>query len=173
MQVFLIGFMGSGKSHTGRALAQRLGHPFIDLDEYIEAQEGMAIAQLFAQRGEAGFRQLEGQRLRELGGQSKAIISCGGGTPCFLDNMEWMNGQGLTIYLRTPPELLAQRLEHGRAERPLLQGLEGEGLLAFIRQKLAEREACYEQASLIYEQRGLQEDVAGALRHQFKNIIGH
>jgi len=173
MQVFLIGFMGSGKTHTGQRLANLLSRPFYDLDEEIERFAGNSISAIFQEAGEGHFRKLERDCLRSLGTGSKAVIACGGGTPCFYDNMRWMNAQGLSIYLRCPVPLLAQRLRKGQAHRPLIRGLRQEQLEAFIGSKLAARSPFYMQANVVYDQESPQEDVATALYHQFSNIIGH
>ncbi|HKK78477.1 MAG TPA: shikimate kinase [Phaeodactylibacter sp.] len=173
MQIFLIGFMGSGKSHTGRRLANLLQRPFTDLDQVIVKRAGVDIPTIFAEQGERYFRQLERDCLHTLTAPPKRVVACGGGTPCFFDNMAWMNQQGLTVYLRADAELLAQRLLKGRATRPLLKGLSPEQLPAFITEKLAARTPYYMRANVIYDQKEIQEDVAQALYHQFSNIIGH
>jgi shikimate kinase len=173
MQIFLIGFMGSGKSHTGRELAELLQRPFVDLDQAIEADAGLDIPAIFASKGEAYFRELERDCLRTMTGPPHRVVACGGGTPCYFDNMAWMNEQGLTIYLRASAELLAERLLKGRAKRPLLQGLSPEQLPAFITEKLAARTPYYMQANVVYEQETVREDAARVLYHQFSNITGH
>lgn len=173
MQVFLIGFMGSGKSHTGRRFAQLLGQPFVDLDRFIVAREGASVPDIFARKGEPYFRQLERDCLRSLTAPPQRVVACGGGTPCFFDNMAWMNKQGLTIYLRANAELLAQRLLNSSAARPLLRGLPPEQLPHFITEKLAARAPYYMQANVVYDQSEVQEEVATALYDQFSNIIGH
>lgn len=173
MQVFLIGFMGSGKTHTGQLLADRLGRAFYDLDEEIERLAGHTIDAIFRNAGEAKFRRLERDCLRQLGRNSRSVIACGGGTPCFHGNMQWMNEQGLSIYLRCPVPILAQRLRRGQAQRPLIRDLAPDQLEAFIGSKLAERSPFYMQANVVYDQKAPQEDVAAALYEQFSNIIGH
>jgi shikimate kinase len=173
MHVFLIGFMGSGKSHTGRRLASLLKRPFVDLDQAVTTRAGKSISAIFAEQGEAYFRQLERDCLRELSQPPFRVIACGGGTPCHFDNMDWMNRHGLSIYLRASVELLAERLLPGRDKRPLLQGLDAATLPAFIEGKLAERAPYYMQANVVYDQQDVQEDVAQALYQQFSNIIGH
>ncbi|MFN7119620.1 MAG: shikimate kinase [Saprospiraceae bacterium] len=173
MRLFLIGFMGSGKSHVGQQLAKRLTLPFIDLDEWIEQQQQRPIREIFAEHGEAAFRQLEQQALHETVHLENAIISTGGGTPCFFDNMSWMNQHGVTIYLEVPVPILVQRLLPQRAKRPLIKDLEASELADFIHQKLAERVPFYEQAQVIYHVSSARENVADALYQQFSNIIGH
>ena len=173
MKIFLLGFMGSGKSHVGKQLAERIGVDFIDLDHWIEEQEGESIAHIFKTKGEIAFRERERDALHEMAAKENMVIACGGGTPCFFDNMEWMNQQGITIYLETPVEILAQRLIPQQAQRPLLQNLNEPELQHFITLKLAERKPFYEQAQVIYQVTAAEEAVTDTLFHQFKNIIGH
>lgn len=173
MRIFLIGFMGSGKSHVGRQLAASMGMDFLDLDVQIEKDQQRSIRQIFEQEGEATFRQIEREALHHLVLQENLIVACGGGTPCFFDNMDWMNKQGITIYLQTPVSILVQRLKPEKNHRPLLQNLDDEGLHIFIGAKLAEREPFYLRASVIYQVKDANEDVAAALIKQFSNITGH
>jgi shikimate kinase len=163
MRVYLIGFMGCGKSHTGRRLAAMLQWPFIELDQWIAEAAGMDIPEIFAQKGEAWFRQQEQQALHRTAEYTGAIISCGGGTPCFYDNMAWMNRQGVTVYLETPPALLLSRLRPGASQRPLLAGLDEADLAAFIEDKLRVRAPYYQQAQVIYHQTAAAADVAREL----------
>lgn len=144
--IFLLGFMGSGKSYLGERLAVRLGCPFVDLDRLIEAGEGKIIAEIFAELGEAAFRDLERHYLHTLENQAPAVVATGGGTPCFFDNMDWMNAHGTTVFLETPVETLFERLRHERAARPLLAGLSEAELCLFIEKKLGEREVWYRRA---------------------------
>ncbi|MCB0553376.1 MAG: shikimate kinase [Phaeodactylibacter sp.] len=173
MRIFLIGFMGSGKSYVGRQLADILHWPFYDLDSLIEQQEQAAVRTIFEQKGEAHFRQIEREVLHTTAIYPKAIIACGGGTPCFFDNMGWMKAHGLAIYLRAPAEVLYCRLSKQQEQRPLLKGMDGPGLLAFIANKLAEREPFYQQANIVYQQRTGEEPVAQELVAHFQDIIGH
>ena len=158
--VFLIGFMGSGKTTWGRKLATKTGRTFIDLDEVIVHEIGMPIAEYFAQHGEDAFRQVESQALKTLPlTEEAAIVSTGGGTPCFFDNMAWMNRTGTTIYFRLPPKALWDRLmQTDIASRPALKGLSGPELLADITSRLAERSPYYEQAEHTVNQLSLQLD---------------
>lgn len=141
--------MGSGKSYWGRRLAERLGCRFIDLDDRIEALEGRPVSELFAAHGEAWFRQREADCLRQTQQWPEAVIAAGGGTPCFHENMRWMNDHGRTIFLDAPVELLARRLGKGQTHRPLIQGLGESELPDFIRDKLTERMPFYRQAQVI------------------------
>jgi shikimate kinase len=150
--VFLIGFMGSGKTYWGATLAEKLGIPFYDLDALIEAKAANSIAQIFTQLGEAAFRELERDTLHESNQLGTAIVATGGGTPCFFDNMAWMNAVGKTIYLKTPPSLIAARLKHEQHTRPLLASLAAEDLESHIESLLRQREPYYSQATITIEQ---------------------
>jgi len=149
MKIFLIGFMGSGKTTLGRKLANHLGWEFIDLDHKLEQQVELSIAEYFSFFGEESFRKLEGEVLKKTLYPENAVISTGGGLPCFFDNMDWMNQHGKTVYIKLSPKTLADRLESGKEERPLLQEKHGDALIAFIEQKLSERESFYTQANII------------------------
>ena len=142
-RIFLTGYMGAGKTTLGRALAAELGIPFIDLDHYIEKRNCKTIAQLFAEKGEEGFREIERRMLHEVGEFEDVIISTGGGTPCFFDNIEYMNAQGTTVYLDVPVERLHIRLSIAKAKRPLIKDKNDEELMAFITEQLAKRAPHY------------------------------
>jgi shikimate kinase len=161
MKIFLIGFMGCGKSTTGKKLAKRLGYDFIDLDHEMEKQTGSTIANYFALHGEDAFRQLESGTLKEFDYPTNCVVATGGGAPCYFDNMDWMNSNGLTVYINMSPAALAQRLEKGRAKRPLLRDLSEEQLIAFIEGKLAERDGFYSRASMIVNGVNLSADNLG------------
>ena len=169
MLLFLIGFMGAGKSYTGKSLAKQLNWQFIDLDDRIEEQEGCTISELFAKDGEHAFRLAEQESLRSLAGCQKLVIATGGGTPCFFDNMEWMNTHGVTIYLAASVELLAERLNAARSHRPLLAHLREEELVFFIEKKLEARTPFYKKASIVFRQRG-NEDVVAHLLTQLADL---
>jgi len=149
MKIFLVGFMGCGKSTLGRKLAARLGYNFIDLDELFEQKEGTTIAKYFVSYGEEAFRQEESNILKYTDFPEKSIISTGGGLPCYFDHMDWMNANGKVIYIQMSPKALASRLEYGKEERPLLHGKHGDDLVAFIAEKLAERETHYLKSAII------------------------
>jgi shikimate kinase len=163
--IFLIGFMGSGKTTLGRKLANRLGVAFMDLDHILEAQEGMTIAEYFSRFGEDAFRKRESEVLKQTNYPENAVVSTGGGLPCFFDNIEWMNASGKTIYIRLSPKSLAGRLENEKDKRPLLREKHGEALVDFITKKLAEREKFYSQATIIAEGLSL---TAEKLEHMLK-----
>jgi shikimate kinase len=137
--------MGSGKTTLGEALESFAGVDFVDLDQYIEQREGLTIKEIFAQRGEEAFRQLEKDALHDVSTR-KAVIACGGGTPCRPGNMELMNACGITVWLDTPIEVLHRRLCDGRAQRPLIANKDDDKLLSFIKTNLNEREPYYSQA---------------------------
>lgn len=149
MLIFLIGMMGSGKTTLGRQLAQEPGYVFVDLDEYIVAQQGKSIAELFAQQGEAHFRELERKAVEELvWNQTRAVIATGGGTPCFFDTMDFINRHGRSVYLEVPVAVLAERLlAYGQAQRPLLAGKSEAELISFLTQTLDHRRQFYGRAS--------------------------
>jgi shikimate kinase len=147
--IFMIGFMGCGKTTWSRKLAARLGYEFIDLDQVLEQKAGITIAEYFSSFGEDAFRMLESDVLKQFDYPEKAVISTGGGLPCFFDHIDWMNNKGKTIYIKLSPKTLADRLEKGKAKRPLLHEKHGDALITFIAEKLAEREKYYLQATYI------------------------
>jgi shikimate kinase len=147
-KIFLIGFMGSGKSTVGRQLATQLQYHFVDLDTLIEQQEKATIAQLFTSKGESYFREQEAFYLRSLKVHEKLVVATGGGCPCYHDNMDWMNVHGVTVYLEASVKLLADRLKKEKDNRPLLQGKSPEALADFIQQKLSERITYYQAAQI-------------------------
>ncbi|PRD45436.1 shikimate kinase [Sphingobacterium haloxyli] len=150
--IFIIGFMGSGKTTLGKKLASHLHLKFIDLDHLIVERAGMSIPEYFIQHGELKFRELESQILKEQGGKP-AVISTGGGSPCFFDNMQWILENGISIYLFLTPKALYNRLQQSNiASRPALRGLRDEALLQFIEEKLNEREPFYSQAHIRIDQ---------------------
>jgi Shikimate kinase len=153
--IFLVGYMGSGKSTVGKMLSARLGLQLIDLDTFIENRFHKTIAQLFAERGESGFRDLEHAVLQEVSGFEDTVIATGGGAACFHDNMQLMNETGLTVYLRAPVEILVERLKHGRSQRPLVSQKTDEELNAFIDGMLQTRDPFYSQAQMIVDSKAV------------------
>lgn len=146
--IYLIGFMGSGKSTAGRELARLLGWSFTDLDTEVEKREGKTIREIFDQEGEDYFRNLETKVLRDLNTHTNSVISTGGGTPCHSDNMDFMLENGLTIYLKMTPSELRERLAHTTGERPLIKDMDQVQLLSFIEEKLAVRGKWYERSEI-------------------------
>ena len=138
--------MGSGKTTMGKALSKETGMMFYDLDWYIENRMHTTVPQLFAERGEEAFRQIEYNMLHEVGEFEDVIISCGGGTPCFFDNIDYLNRQGDVVYLKADPETLYKHLLMAKVERPLLKGKSPEELIAYITKHLKERAPYYEKA---------------------------
>ena len=151
--VFLIGYMGCGKTTLGEVLARQMGVPFIDLDEYIERQQGMTIVEIFASEGEERFRQLETAALGEVAAMDGVIIACGGGTPCHGNNMTLMNEMGVTVWLTTSPERITARLllPEQRVKRPKFNDLPDEAFLPLVQRELERRSPYYKQASLQFD----------------------
>ena len=149
MNIFLIGFMGCGKTTLAKKLAARLGYDLIDLDLEIEKKLGTSVASYFAEHGEDAFRKLESETLKTLNYGENTVIATGGGTPCYYDNMDWMNLNGHTIYIEMSVAALVQRLENGKAKRPLLKDLDAAAMHSFIEKKLSERTVHYQKAKSI------------------------
>ena len=146
MMIFLVGFMGSGKTTLGKRLARLLGYAFVDLDKVIEERAGVSVSRYFRDHGEDAFRQLERECLQAGLPARKTVVATGGGAPCYFDNMDWMNRHGVTVYLMLSPKALASRLK-GSQDRPLIAGMSGAELIAYIEGKLAERESYYKKAA--------------------------
>ena len=146
MRIYLIGYMGSGKSTLGRRLSKHLDVQFVDMDHYIEERHCKTIPQIFEEEGEAEFRKKERKALEELSEFTDIVIATGGGAPCFFDNIDLMNKSGKTIYLNIHPTILADRLIHSKTERPLIKGKSREELVAFIDDTLKKRNEFYSQA---------------------------
>lgn len=151
--VFLIGYMGCGKTTLGRALSRKMGYEFIDLDIYIENRYRHSIKELFALHGEAGFRKIERKMLEEICEFERTVVACGGGTPCHFDNIALMNSKGTTVYLTTSAERIAARLSlpGAKAKRPIIAGKTDEELKQFIADNLKAREPYYSQASITFD----------------------
>ncbi|WP_319499721.1 shikimate kinase [uncultured Draconibacterium sp.] len=148
MRVYLIGYMGCGKSRLGRLLSEHMGVQFIDMDDYIEERNCKTVPQIFADHGEDGFRERERKALEELAEFTDVIIATGGGAPCFFDNIDLMNKTGKTVFLNIDPAILADRLMNSKTERPLIKGKSREELVAFIDETLKKRKQFYSQAQL-------------------------
>ena len=165
IRIFLIGYMGAGKTTLGKAFAREMGLTFVDLDWYIEERFHKSIRQLFTERGEDGFRELEKRMLHEAAEFEDVVISTGGGTPCFLDNMEYMNTMGDTIFLDVDIKVLFRRLKVAKQQRPLLVQKTDEELMAFISENLQKRLPFYIKAKHVFNGEKLED------RHQIKESV--
>ncbi len=145
-RIFIIGYMGAGKTTLGVRLAEQLALPFIDLDQYIERQQGKTIAQIFADNGEPAFRIIERDALKQVAEGDSAVIACGGGTPCFYDNIELMNSRGLVVYIKPSADVIYAHLQMGGSIRPLLLGKTPKQVMQFIKEQTAARQPFYSKA---------------------------
>ena len=150
-RIILIGYMGSGKTTVGKVLSRELNLPFYDLDWYIENSMHKSIHQIFEEKGEEGFRKIERNLLHEVAEFENVIISCGGGTPCFFDNIGYINQQGESVYLKCRADVLSAHLRMGKTIRPLLLNKTNEEVELFISEQLAQRESFYSQAKHIID----------------------
>jgi shikimate kinase len=152
MKIFLLGFMGAGKTHWGRQLSAKMGIPFFDLDEQVVNAEGHTIAEIFELNGEECFREKEKEILHIITeSHSSFVMATGGGTPCYFNNVEYMNQSGTTVWIHTPAQILFNRLLKEKDHRPLLKNLSTDQLMGFITKKYGDRTIYYEQASIIIE----------------------
>jgi shikimate kinase len=150
MKIFLIGFMGSGKTHWGRLLSAKLQLPFSDLDTVIVEKEKKTVSELFSEKGEEYFRYREKEVLEEIVREQESfILSCGGGTPCFFNNIEFMKKSGKVVWLNTTIDVLQERLLKERMTRPLIREIGDAELRRYIGRKLSERKLYYEQADVM------------------------
>lgn len=150
--------MGSGKSHWGKIWSVLYKFDFIDLDDEIEKREHQSVADIFEKKGEDYFRKKESETLRSLQLEENTIISCGGGSPCFYDNMKWMNEHGLTVFLNASPNYILDNIKYEKEKRPLLKHTNEAELLFFIQQKIKERISFYNKAKIIVEAADLRSD---------------
>lgn len=144
--IILMGYMCVGKTTVGKALAKELGRTFYDLDWYIETRFRKKVPQIFAEEGEARFREMERSMLHEVAEFDDIVLSCGGGTPRFFDNMDYMNSVGHTFYLQASPSTICAHLAMSKGERPLLAGLQADELEAYVTQQIQERSLYYQKA---------------------------
>ena len=159
MKIYLIGFMGSGKTHWGRLLSEKLGVRFFDLDEEIVEQAGKPITEIFATAGEEHFRMLEKDILRHISDKHESfIMACGGGTPCYFNNIDYMNQAGTSVWINTPVETLFSRLVNQKSKRPLIRDLSDDQLRGFISKKFSDRRMYYEQAELVVDEEPVELD---------------
>lgn len=149
MKLFIIGYMAAGKTTFGKALAEKLGTSFIDLDQYIEEKTGKSIHRIFEENGEIGFREIESQLLKEaVESNQDLVMACGGGTPCFNDNMTFLNANGITIFLETSTPVLIERLIEENRRRPLVAGKSDDEIRDKVLSQLCERLPDYMEAKL-------------------------
>lgn len=149
MKIFIIGYMAAGKTTFGHALADKLGTPFIDLDNYIEKAADKSISDIFKTEGENAFRELESEKLREIiANEPDVVLACGGGTPCFNENMKLLNENGITIFIETSTPVLIQRLQEENAKRPLVAGKTDDEIRQKVLSQLCERLPYYMESKL-------------------------
>ena len=165
VRVFLIGFMGSGKTYWGNIWAKQSGLAFYDLDEVIEKEQHKTINAIFEKDGEAHFRKIETVALKTFSEKNDCIIACGGGTACFNGNMQWMNANGKTIYLSATPQYIFDRILDDKDKRPLIKNYNKAEMGFFIEQKLKEREPFYNQAQIILPVNELNENSLKTIIH--------
>ena len=165
IRIFLLGYMGAGKTTLGKAFARAMGLTFVDLDWYIEERYHKTVRQIFAERGEDGFRELEKRMLHEVGDFEDVVISVGGGTPCFFDNMDYMNQVGESVFLDVDVKVLFRRLKVAKQQRPLLAEKTDEELMAFIVEALQKRLPFYTQAKHVFNGEQLED------RHQIQQSV--
>ncbi len=171
MRVFLIGYMASGKTTIGKKLARELDLPFVDLDEHISVSENMPISEIFESGGEALFRGLEMKYLKEvIEEKTSALISTGGGTPCFYSNMEEMKKAGLTVYLQMDAKSITYRLMNAKGDRPLVNNISESELLEFVEQQMKERKYFYEDAALTVNALGFNSGKIKSLADRIKEL---
>lgn len=151
--------MGSGKTHYGRQLGEKIGLPFFDLDEQISSHVGKSVTDYFEQDGEEAFRLTEKDLLHIITESHESfIMACGGGSPCYFNNIDYMNHSGITVWIHTPPEVILERLSREKQQRPLIKNLPDDQLKRFIHKKYADRRIYYEQAEIIMEDNPLDMD---------------
>jgi len=166
MIIYLLGFMGCGKTTLGKRLSKKILYPFIDMDQYIEEKMKMTIREIFEKYGEGRFREIEKETLEELSNKGNAVIATGGGAPCFFNNMDVMNEKGFPIYLKVSVNELFKRLSGKTDKRPLLKDKSPEELKNFIQQKISERESFYIKAKIVMEGDAIKpEDIIEKLRY--------
>lgn len=159
MIIFMVGYMGSGKTSLGKELARRLGYRFADMDKLVEDKCGKTISEIFAEKGEAYFRDCERRMLESFKDiREDVVVATGGGVPCFGNNMDVMKEAGVTVYLKMSPPKLVVRLEHGRDKRPIIRGMDDAQLLKFIEEKLPERDAYYSRSAIVIDCDGRSDD---------------
>ncbi|MCD4770035.1 MAG: shikimate kinase [Bacteroidales bacterium] len=158
MLVYLIGFMGSGKTTVARKVATQLGWDLADLDKLIETKTGLSVEDIFRDKGEQFFRKIEAEALRNIDNTRNNVVACGGGTPCFYDNMDYMNKTGFTIYLKMSAGAIKNRLGESGSVRPLIKDMSDGELLGYINKTVKQREKWYSRAAVVTD--GLNADIS-------------
>ena len=151
MRIFLIGYMGAGKTAVGKVMSKKLNRSYIDVDGFIENRYHRTVSAIFEEKGETGFREIERSILQEISGFENVVVSTGGGLPCFFDNMDLMNRTGVTIYLRASVDELIRRINPNKQKRPLVRGKSPDELYDFVETNLKKRELFYNQAKIIVD----------------------
>ena len=171
--LFFIGYMASGKTTFGKALAKKLNRKFIDLDEYIEEKYQCTVSQIFKEKGEKEFREIESESLKEVSILEDAVISCGGGTPCFNNNMEYINRHGISVFLEADTEVLKRRLIEGGTSRPLVAGKSEKELENTIVEQLQKRLQYYKQAHIRWDSSHLEseEEIATSVSNFLEKFL--
>ncbi len=157
-KIFLTGYMASGKSSTGKTLAAQLKYEFIDLDKFIEQEYKMTIPEIFSSKGEKEFRSMEHNALKKVIEKDKIVVACGGGTPCYYGNMDLMNNNGTTVYLKMSADSLVSRLMSAKEKRPLIANKDEKQLKEFVNRQLEKREDTYHQAQYTVKAKDLNVD---------------
>tara|TARA_Y100000589_G_scaffold298053_1_gene306290 strand:+ start:181 stop:699 length:519 start_codon:yes stop_codon:yes gene_type:complete len=150
-KIFLVGFMGCGKTTFGKKLARQIGWNYIDLDSYIEEKAEKSVPTIFKENGEKYFRNLETKFLKELTGLHSFVISCGGGTPCYKNNMDEILEKGASVYMKVSPDVLYERLKPEKSKRPLIANMSDSEMSDFIQNKLKERAEFYEKSNFTFD----------------------
>lgn len=149
MRIYLVGYMGSGKTTLAKKLASDSSYDFIDLDETFEKQYKITVSDFFAKYGEELFRKIESELLKKTASFDNCVVATGGGTPCFFDNMDWMNDNGVTVFVKVSPKTAADRIFHSKHKRPITDGKDIDELIAFVEKHYAERLPFYEKAQIL------------------------
>ncbi len=171
-KIFLTGYMGSGKSSTGKTLASQLKYEFIDLDKFIEQEYKMTIPEIFSSKGEKEFRSMEHNTLKKVVDKENVVIACGGGTPCYFNNMELMNNNGTTVYLKMSTDALVGRLMTAKEKRPLIANKDEKQLRDFVNRQLEKREDIYHQAQYTVKAKDLNVDeLASFIKEQISDKV--
>ena len=159
MKVYLVGYPACGKTTLGKKIARKLGYNFVDLDLLFEETYHVTISDFFGNYGEDVFRICEKKILRTASQMNNTVIATGGGAPCFFDNMDYINKNGLSIYIKKPAKFLAERLRNAKSVRPLFRGISNEDMLSYITTQLVEREYYYMKAKVVVQQQNVDEVV--------------